>query len=159
MLGKITDLTKTAVIGDDFKWAQEAMDKLPDASDEDYMALTYYAPNELRYEFSTESERAAVFSEVYYPKGWKAWIEPAGAYGEVVDGHYQPTAEAYDTDIFRANWILRGAIIPEGEGQLIMRFEPESYHTGETISRISSILLILLLLGTVAGIAFWRKSN
>ena len=159
MLGKITDLTKTAVIGDDFKWAQEAMDKLPDASDEDYMALTYYAPNELRYEFSTESERAAVFSEVYYPKGWKAWIEPAGAYGEVVDGHYQPTAEAYETDIFRANWILRGAIIPEGEGQLIMRFEPESYHTGETISRISSILLILLLLGTVAGIAFWRKSN
>ena len=37
-------------------------------------------------------------------------------------------------------------IIPEGEGQLIMRFEPDSYQLGENISRASSITLILLLL-------------
>ena len=33
------------------------------------------------------------FSIIYYPKGWKAWIEPAGKYGEVRGGHYRPTAE------------------------------------------------------------------
>jgi cation transporter-like permease len=47
--------------------------------------------------------------------------------------------------------MLRGAIIPSGEGQLIMRFEPDSYQLGENISRTSSIALILLLLGSAAG--------
>lgn len=155
-------LWNTAVIGEDFAWAREHFDNVqPDSyySDYDYIGLTHYAPNELRYEFTTFSERAAIFSEVYYPKGWKAWIEPAGAYGEVVDGRYQPTAEGREIELFRADWILRGAIIPEGEGQIIMRFEPESYRTGENISRISSILLILLLLGSTAGIIFLRRKS
>ena len=151
-----TDLRTTAVIGDDFKWAQKAVsaagpqvrsDVEPAAS----IALTHYAPNELRYAFSTSSERAAIFSEIYYPKGWKAWIEPAGAYGEVRGGHYQPTSEGRPVELFRADWMLRGAIIPSGEGQLIMRFEPDSYQIGKNISRASSIALILLLLGSAAG--------
>ena len=173
---KDTDLSTTAVIGDDFKWARlpqayglrNDVEEASNNMTEDVMArsdsdvairiptieLIHYAPNELRYDFSTESERAAIFSEVYYPKGWKAWIEPAGTYGEVIDGRYQPTAQAQEVDIFRANWILRGVVLPEGEGTLIMRFEPESYHIGENVSRISSILLILLLLGS-AGAMIW----
>ena len=173
---KDTDLSTTAVIGDDFKWArlpqayglrndvEEASNNMTEdviaRSDSDVairiptIELIHYAPNELRYDFSTDSERAAIFSEVYYPKGWKAWIEPAGTYGEVIDGRYQPTAQAQEVDIFRANWILRGVVLPEGEGTLIMRFEPESYHIGENVSRISSILLILLLLGS-AGAMIW----
>ena len=47
--------------------------------------------------------------------------------------------------------MLRGAVIPEGEGQLVMRFEPESYRIGENVSRASSILLILLLILSAAG--------
>ena len=163
------DLGYTAVIGKDFEWAQrsfaDAQDDRIDNQDDNYhselseesfdsIQLTHYAPNELRYEFSTSSERAAIFSEVYYPKGWKAWIEPAGTYGKVVDGHYKPTAQAREVDIFRANWILRGVVLPEGEGQLIMRFEPESYTTGKNISTVSSILLILLLLAS-AGTMIW----
>ena len=155
-----TDLKTTAVIGDDFKWAQEAISGLPSADPDTtsgevgetpYITLTHYAPNELRYSFSTDSERAAVFSEIYYPKGWKAWIEPAGAYGEVRGGRYQPTGDGKPADLFRADWMLRGAVLPEGEGQLIMRFEPESYKIGENVSRASSILLILLLIGSAAG--------
>jgi hypothetical protein len=42
-------------------------------------------------------------------------------------------------------------VLPEGEGTLIMRFEPQSYVVGENTSRISSILLILLLLGAAGG--------
>ncbi len=161
-----TDLKTTAVIGDDFKWAQEAISGLqaanPDATSDEVgetpcITLTHYAPNELRYAFSTDSERAAVFSEIYYPKGWKAWIEPAGAYGEVRGGRYQPTGDGKPADLFRADWMLRGAVLPEGEGQLIMRFEPESYKIGENVSRASSILLILLLIGSSAGMAVFTR--
>ena len=150
-----TDLRTTAVIGDDFAWAREFCrpdNSVTSDSEEssDYINLTHYAPNELRYSYSSDAERAAIFSEIYYPKGWKAWIEPAGSYGEVRDGHYKPTSGAREVEIFRADWMLRGAVIPEGEGQLIMRFEPDSYQLGENVSRASSIALILLLLGSAA---------
>ena len=152
------DLHNAAVIGDDFAWAREAIERYTAAGEGNSVPasaieLTHYAPNELRYAFSTERERAAVFSEIFYPKGWKAWIEPAGEYGEVRNGHYRPTAQAQEIDLFRANWMLRGAILPAGKGQLIMRFEPDSYRIGANISRASSITLILLLLVSILGLA------
>ena len=146
-----TDLRHTAVIGKDFQDAVKSLQTEGSTFDMARISLTHYAPNELRYSFRTGSDRAAIFSEIYYPKGWKAWIEPLGAYGEVRGGHYQPTAEGRPVELFRADWMLRGAIIPSGEGQLIMRFEPDSYQLGENISRASSIALILLLLGSAAG--------
>ncbi len=145
-----TDLRTTAVIGKDFEWALKAVEN-ENKSSSSTISLTSYAPNELIYSYQTDSERAAIFSEIYYPKGWKAWIEPAGAYGEVHGGRYQPTADARPIELFRADWMLRGAVLPAGEGQLVMRFEPDSYKLGESISRASSILLILLLLGSAAG--------
>ena len=151
----LADLHDTAVVGDDFQWAAEFIANNPqgDAADNSSIELTHYAPNELRYSFSTDNERAAIFSEIYYPKGWKAWIEPAGTYGEVRDGRYRPTAQAKETSLFRANWMLRGVILPAGEGQLIMRFEPDSYRIGSNISTASSITLILLLLASILGMA------
>ena len=153
------DLRNSAVIGADFASFIDDITETPD-SVMSSIVLTHYAPNELRYSYSTDAKRAAIFSEIYYPKGWKAWIEPAGSYGEVKGGHYQPTADAREIELFRADWMLRGAILPEGEGQLIMRFEPDSYQLGENVSRASSILLILLLIGsaTVAVLADRRKS-
>ena len=158
LIGEI-NLSETAVIGNDFEAAQKAFpvmsSSLPVVSSEvetshNTITLTHYAPNELRYTFRTSAPRAAIFSEIYYPKGWKAWIEPKGTYGEVRNGHYKPTAEARQLELFRADWILRGAIIPEGEGEIIMRFEPESYQVGENISRATSITLIILLLLSIA---------
>ena len=145
------DLRNTAIIGKDFQDAVKGLKTEESTFDMARISLTHYAPNELRYSFRTGSDRAAIFSEIYYPKGWKAWIEPVGSYGEVRGGHYQPTAEGRPVELFRADWMLRGAIIPSGEGQLIMRFEPDSYQLGENISRASSIALILLLLGSAAG--------
>ena len=152
-----TDLRTTAVIGADFQDAVKNVQTEGSTFDMPRISLTHYAPNELRYSFSTGSERAAIFSEIYYPKGWKAWIEPAGVAGEVRNGHYHPTAEGKSVELFRADWMLRGAVIPAGEGQLIMRFEPDSYQLGENISRASSILLILLLLGSSAGMIIFRR--
>ena len=158
LIGEV-NLSETAVIGNDFEAAQKAFpvmsSSLPVVSSEvetshNTITLTHYAPNELRYTFRTSAPRAAIFSEIYYPKGWKAWIEPKGTYGEVRNGHYKPTAEARQLELFRADWILRGAIIPEGEGEIIMRFEPESYQVGENISRATSITLIILLLLSIA---------
>ena len=157
------DLRNTAIVGDDFVWAREAYEPVDSSEDstisgEGGIALTHYAPNELRYSYSTDAERPAIFSEIYYPKGWKAWIEPAGSYGQVRNGHYQPTADGCEIELFRANWMLRGAILPEGEGTIVMRFEPDSYQIGENISRASSIALILLLLASVAGMILSKKN-
>ena len=156
------DLSKVAVIGKDF---QDAVANLSDVTSSeietsaDHISLTYYAPNELRYTFSTSASRPAIFSEIYYPAGWKAWIEPSGAYGKVVGGHYIPTPDAKPLELFRADWILRGAVIPEGEGNIVMRFEPESYQLGENISRASSITLLLLLMLAVGGMIVSRTSR
>ena len=152
-----TDLRTTAVIGADFQDAVKNVQTEGSTFDMPRISLTHYTPNDLGYSFSTGSERAAIFSEIYYPKGWKAWIEPASATGEVRNGHYHPTAEGRPVELFRADWMLRGAVIPAGEGQLIMRFEPDSYQLGENISRASSILLILLLLGSSAGMIIFRR--
>ena len=156
-----TDLRHEAVIGKDFEWAMEAAASVQteESRTADAITLSGYAPNELRYSYKTGSDRPVIFSEIYYPDGWKAWIEPAGAYGKVQDGHYQPTDKAQPLDVFRANWILRGAIVPAGEGEIVMRFEPESYQIGENISRACSITLLLMLLLAVGGMFYTTISS
>ena len=168
-----TDLRRSAVIGKDFERVLETVtSSVPSVTSSvpsvmssevetspDRITLTHYAPNELRYSFSTAAISPVIFSEIYYPDGWKAWVEPKGAYGQVRNGHYVPTSEARPVDLFRANWILRGAVLPEGEGELIMRFEPDSYQTGEDISRASSITLLILLLFSVGGILVSKRSQ
>ena len=155
------DLRHEAVIGKDFEWAMEAAASVQteESRTADSITLNSYAPNELRYSYKTGSDRPVVFSEIYYPDGWKAWIEPAGAYGKVQNGHYQPTDKAQPLDVFRANWILRGAIVPAGEGEIVMRFEPESYQFGENISRACSITLLLMLLLAVGGMFYTTISS
>ncbi|MDE6872439.1 MAG: 7TM-DISM domain-containing protein [Bacteroidales bacterium] len=167
-----TDLRSTAVIGRDFGWA---MEKLTSASAsrntanapqeeaaetmEDHIEMVSYAANELRYHYNVSSDRAVIFSEIYYPDGWKAWIEPAGEYGNVKSGSYIPTDAAVQADMFRADWILRGTFLPAGEGELVMRFEPQSYRTGAALSRASSILLLILLLLSAGGVVMSGKKG
>ena len=91
-----------------------------------------YTPNEVRYRYSTPQDRVAVFSEVFYPNGWTA----------TVDG--QPL------NIFRADWTLRGALLPAGDHEVVMRFVPQSYKTGATVSLIASLLLLLMLVISLA---------
>lgn len=150
-----TDLHTTAVIGDDFAWARDRIDSLESQEDgtrtsdmaseavSDTVWMTNYAPNELRYHYRASSEKAVIFSEIYYPDGWTLKYIPET--GDGTDG------KATDIDLFRADWILRGAILPAGEGELVMRFDPQSYRTGEALSRASSITLIILLLLSAGG--------
>ena len=123
------DLRRQAVIGADMP----AVSAAP-ADTADVIVLTSYAPNELRYHYTASADRLAVFSEIYYPDGWKANVDGA------------------PVDIVRADWTLRAAQLPAGEHDLVMRFAPASYRLGANISRASSITLILLLLLSIAGL-------
>ena len=96
--------------------------------------MTSYAPNKLEYKTSAANEQLAVFSEIYYPKGWNVYI----------DGN--------KTDLLRADYILRAVIVPAGEHTVTFEYKPESYYMGARISAISSSLLLLALLG---GIVFY----
>jgi hypothetical protein len=94
--------------------------------------LTGHGPREMRYETHSNADGLAVFSEIYYPVGWKATI----------DGKESP--------ILRANYVLRALNIPAGEHKVVFRFDPPAYVTGNTITTIFSWLVILVLIGSVA---------
>jgi len=96
---------------------------------EDMISMVECQPNYLKYSAKNSKDRLAVFSEIWYPHGWKAFI----------DGK--------EADILRADYLLRALVIPAGDHQVEFRFESRSLKTGQTIALISSILIILLLLG------------
>ena len=94
------------------------------------ISLTEYRANYLKYSSVSSTEQMAVFSEVYYDKGWQAYV----------DGKPVPH--------FRANYLLRAMRVPSGNHVIEYKFRPKSYYIGEKISLASSLVLILLLLGT-----------
>ena len=91
------------------------------------IVLTDYKPNHLTYKFSSKSDQLTVFSEIYYDKGWNAYI----------DGK--------SSEYFRANYVLRAMHLPAGEHMVEFKFEPKVVSTGEKIAFGSSLLLILFL--------------
>jgi hypothetical protein len=93
--------------------------------------LNSYVPNHLVYSYSANSDELAVFSEIYYDKGWNAYI----------DGKKMP--------YFRANYVLRAMVVPAGNHKIEFRFEPKSYYAGQMISLISSLLVIFLIIGSL----------
>jgi hypothetical protein len=105
--------------------------------------LTSYAPNKIVYQTTAQTNQVAVFSEIYYDKGWKAYL----------DGVEVPH--------FRCNYVLRGMTIPAGEHTIEFKFEPEVIAQGENISLAASILLYggLLVVGGFSIIRFRRKEQ
>lgn len=95
------------------------------------VVLTEYATKKLTYEVKASADAAVIFSEIYYPKGWKC----------KVDGN--------EAETFRANYILRGVCVPAGEHTIEWSFEPESFAKGSTYSLAGSILLMVLVLGAL----------
>jgi len=98
---------------------------------ENSIKLDDYKSNHLVYHTKAASEQLAVFSEIYYSKGWNAYI----------DGELNPH--------IRANYTLRAMMIPAGEHTVEFKFEPTSYYTGERISLIGSIILLLAFIGVI----------
>jgi uncharacterized membrane protein YfhO len=98
----------------------------------DSIRLISYKPNELIYESNTNGEDLAVFSEIYYPAGWKCYI----------DGR--------ESKYFRTDYVLRGMILPAGKHEINFIFKPSSYTTGNRISLFSSVIFLLLAAGYIA---------
>jgi hypothetical protein len=104
--------------------------------------MTAYYPNKVEYRSTSSQNGLAVFSEVYYPNGWKAFI----------DGERVP--------ISRADWILRAITIPAGEHQIRFIFDPDDVRTCGTITTIfSGLLVLLLIVAVIAGLTHNSKKT
>jgi len=86
-------------------------------------------PNYLKYEAQSQQNGFAVFSEIYYPEGWIAHI----------DGK--------ETEIVRANYVLRALSIPAGKHTVEFFFKPDAYVIGNKVTMISSWVMLLVVLG------------
>lgn len=95
---------------------------------------TSYAPGRLTYHAETSRGGVAVFSEIYFPWGWKATI----------DG--QPA------DIARVNYVLRALKVPEGKHTVEMVFDPDSLRNTTTLAYVS---IILIYLSIALALGFW----
>ncbi|WP_459926267.1 YfhO family protein [Flavobacterium covae] len=102
------------------------------------ITLQSYKSNDLKYESINPKNGFAVFSEIYYGKGWNAYID-----GKLVD-HY------------RVDYILRGLPIPAGKHNIEFKFEPQVVKIGSIIALISFILMIGLIIG---GIYLIKKKS
>lgn len=134
-IGEI-DPARSAVVDELFKSELDGFNPKPDASAS--IKLMDYKPNHLMYESNAASEQLAVFSEIYYDKGWNAYV----------DGELKPH--------IRANYVLRAMRVPAGKHTIEFKFEPTRYHTGEKIS-LASCLMLFGLLGGAIFISFRKK--
>ncbi|KFF15526.1 YfhO family protein [Flavobacterium hydatis] len=100
--------------------------------------LDVYKPNYIKYTSDNLNDGLAVFSEIYYEKGWNAYI----------DGKL--------TDHFPVDYVLRALEVPGGKHTIEFKFEPEVVKTGSMITLASSIGMLVLLIG---GIYFERKKS
>ncbi|KQC33702.1 membrane protein [Nonlabens sp. YIK11] len=93
--------------------------------------LIDYSPEKLTYKSKSSQPELAVFSEAYYPHGWKATI----------DGKEVPIA--------KVNYALRGLSVPAGDHEIVFEFDPEVVKTGNTVMLASNVLLGLVILGSI----------
>jgi len=91
--------------------------------------LIDYKLNLMTYESNAKTDQLAIFSEIYYRGNldWKAYV----------DGVYKPH--------LRADYILRGMVVPAGKHKIEFKFMPESVTKGNTVDLIASILMVGLL--------------
>jgi hypothetical protein len=131
-----TDTRDTVIIQQKFQHL------VPFAPSPDTSASIHLIENQndkISYAFSAKANQFAVFSEIYYDKGWNAFI----------DGK--------KTDYCRVDYILRGMAVPAGDHTIEFRFEPHSYQLGDMLSTWSALLLYLLII--VAAVVEWRKRS
>lgn len=128
-LGQV-DLSNTMVIGSDYK---QYTDGFKPAAEGSSIKLTSYAPDVLTYKSESSADGTVVFSEIFYPYGWKAYIDGKPA------------------QIFRANYLLRAMNIPAGNHDIRMEFRPDSVRKGNTVAVIFILIMYATVLGVIAG--------
>lgn len=131
----IIDSKKTAVVAaSDRKYFDG---KPVQADPAAFINLTKYQPNELEFKSQSKTPQLAVFSEIYYPHGWKMFVDEK------------------EVPYIKADYLLRAVHVPAGAHNIRMVFEPEVIEKGKWISLLCFGLFILL---SGAGI-FWMNKN
>jgi hypothetical protein len=132
------DLRTTAVL--DRKFADKVPNLTPGADSTASVVLTKYTPEYIEYDATASKPGTIVFSEIYYPYGWKAYVD-----GQPVD-HY------------RVNYVLRALNIEPGQHHIRFEFRPDSVAKGNLISMIFVGLMYAIILALIVmGIVKWRK--
>jgi len=127
---KLVDPAKEVVVNRKFQDQLTGVTLMNDSSAQ--ISLTAYSPNQMTYHYQGNGNQLAVFSAIYYPKGWNAYID-----GKTVS-------------YFQANYVLRSMVLQGGNYDIVFRFEPRSFLTGQKISFWSSLILVLLIAGLLA---------
>jgi Bacterial membrane protein YfhO len=96
------------------------------------VVLSEFKPSYLKYESESSADGLVVFSEIYYPKGWHAWI----------DGK--------EVNLLRANYLLRALEIPAGKHVIEFKFEPKPYVVGNKVTMATSWVAVVVLLGCLS---------
>lgn len=130
--------TKTAVIRATFKGDMGSYVFGKDSSAT--VKLTKYGLDDLSFTSKNSKDGLAVFSDIYYSKGWKAYV----------DGK--------ETPIMKADYVLRAIKIPAGSHSIEFHFRPESFYNGQKVAMVSSFLLIGLCLAALYPLVKGKKS-
>jgi uncharacterized membrane protein YfhO len=127
---------KDTVIIDETYRKEAGTPGLPDSLDA--IKMTKFDNDRIDYESNTREPRIAVFSEIYY-KDWKAYVDDKPA------------------PFFKANYVLRGMLLPAGKHNISFRFEPGIFFLGKKISLIASWITFLLFIATMY--LWWKKRD
>ena len=130
------DLQHTAVLHQEFK--DQLGSYTPSSEAQATVKLLDYKPNQLTYSVNADQDRLVVFSEIWTGKGWTLRL----------DGKEHP--------LLRADYLLRAALIPSGQHEIVMRYEPRIWRVGNTIALVSSLLI---LIGAVCAIVLSFKKT
>ena len=121
------DLHREAVVGSDY--INNVSDLNPGADSLAHISLAKYTPEYIEYDAECSKPGTVIFSEIFYPHGWKA----------IVDGK--------PADLYRANYMLRAMNLEPGKHHIRLEFRPESVAKGNTISMTFVILMYLIIAG------------
>ncbi len=105
------------------------------------ISLTSYAPPHMIYESSNNQDGLAVFSEIYYPENWTAYVDGKA------------------TEIFPVNYVLRAIKVPAGKHKIEFKYVNQKFQKNEWVNLMGSILVTIVLVGTVAFYIIRRKKQ
>ena len=131
------DTKKIAIISQDDQKYFEGKEIAADSTA--FLNLTKYQPNELEFKSQSKTPQLAVLSEIYYPKGWKMFIDNK------------------EVPYIKADYLLRAVHVPAGNHTLKMIFAPEVIAKGKLISMICFGLFLLLSLGGILWL--WKTAK
>jgi len=121
------DPNKTTVVSQEFK-SNISQDSY---SGNGTIEMTAYHPDHLTYKFSSTEKQLVVFSEIYYPIGWKALVDEK------------------EVPISRVNYVLRAIEVEGGEHKIDLVYEVPSMKSSATLAWVGSILLLIILAGGI----------